>query len=342
MIYRAKAPLRISFCGGGTDVSPYPEERGGVVLSATINRYALASLKPLEEPGFRLNSLDYGRQERLPPEDSLEPAGELALLKGVLGHFRDHYGDRLPPGLELLCTTDAPPGSGLGASSTMTTTLVGVMGELIRLPLAPYDIAELVYHIERERVRIAGGRQDQYAAVFGGFNFMEFHADHTVVHPLKMRRDTLNELECRLLMVYTGRTRLSARIVERQTRSFREGKPEVVEALDAMKELTVAMKNALLRDELDRFGALLHEAWEHKKRLDRGITSPEIDALYAEARRLGARGGKILGAGGGGYLLLYCPFEKRQEVARAMEALGGRPTRFAFEGRGLQTWTVRP
>ncbi|MBD3336691.1 MAG: GHMP kinase [Candidatus Eisenbacteria bacterium] len=342
MIYRAKAPLRISFCGGGTDVSPYPEERGGVVLSATINRYAFASLHPLRKPILRLRSLDFDETVEADLTGSLELDGRCDLLKGVVGYFRDERdGEGLPSGLEILSHTDAPPGSGLGASSTMVTTLVGVCQEWLRIPLAPYDIAELTYHIERERVRISGGRQDQYAAVFGGFNFIEFHRDHTIVNPLRIRRDTQNELESRLLLVYSGQTRLSARIVERQTRSYQQRKSAVVEALDAMKELAIRMKNELLRDDLDAFGRLLHEAWLHKKQLDSGISNTHIDALYEEARRLGALGGKILGAGGGGYLLLYCPYEEKHRIAEALRDKGGQPAGFALEGRGLQTWAVR-
>lgn len=354
MIFRAKAPLRISFCGGGTDVSPYTEERGGVVLSATINRYALASLKPVEGPVLRLRSLDFDLTLELPADDPLSFDGKLDLLKGVVGYFRDEAPERvpspgstggpssgLPSGLDLFCTTDAPPGSGLGSSSTMVTTLVGVCREWLGLPLAPYEIAELTYHIERERVNLAGGRQDQYAAVFGGFNYIEFHGDYTIVNPLKIRRDSLNELESRLLLVYTGKTRPSANIVDRQRRSYSERRKPVVEALDALKEMTGQMKNALLRDDLDSFGRLLHESWLHKKRLDSGISNVQIDALYDEAREMGALGGKILGAGGGGFLLLMCPFEEKYRIAEALKEAGGQPAGFAFEGRGLQTWAVR-
>ncbi|MBU1702030.1 MAG: GHMP kinase [Candidatus Eisenbacteria bacterium] len=349
MIYRAKAPLRISFCGGGTDVSPYPEERGGIVLSTTINLYAFASLRALEEPIFRLRSLDYELSLDIKPGEPLLMNGQLDLLKGALGFFREECrrlglrsGDvgGLPAGIEILSHTDAPPGSGLGSSSTMVTTLVGVFQDWLGKPLAPYDIAELTYHIERERVKISGGRQDQYAAVFGGFNLIEFHNGYTIVNPLRIRRATMNELEGRLLLVYTGKTRLSAHIVDRQTHSYREKKQDVVEALDEMKALAVAMKNALLQDDLDEFGRCLHEAWLHKKHLDEGITNPQIDALYQKARDMGCLGGKILGAGGGGYLLLYCPYDLKHRIGDALKEIGGMPTGFAFEDQGLQTWTV--
>jgi len=337
MIVRAKAPLRISFCGGGTDVSPYTEERGGVVLSATIDKYAYASLRPLEEPEIRITSLDYQISRTYPLGQRLEPDGELDLVKGVINRLQR---DPFPSGLQIFLHCDAPPGSGLGSSSTMVTTLVGVLTEWLRAPLTPYEIAELTYAIERVDLGIAGGRQDQYAATFGGFNFMEFHKDHTVVNPLRLRRATMNELEYVLLLCFTGGTRLSAHIVERQTRGYVERRPDVVASLDTMKRLTLEMKTLLLTERVAEFGAKLHEAWEWKKKLEKGISNSRIDALYERARREGAVGGKILGAGGGGFLLLMVPFERRHLIREALTAEGGSFLPFAFEGRGLQTWTV--
>lgn len=340
MIVRAKAPLRISFCGGGTDVSPYPEEHGGVVLSATIDKYAYASLRPRGDRVVQVTSLDYDLTRSYEAGMHLTPDGELDLVKGVLNHFQERAGLALPAGCDVFLHSDAPPGSGLGSSSTMVTTLVGVFSEWLRHPLTPYEIAELTYRIERIDLTIAGGRQDQYAATFGGFNFMEFHADHTVVNPLRLRRATQNELEYALLLCYTGATRLSAHIVENQTRSYLAGRSEVLTSLDEMKRMTLEMKGLLLRDRVLEFGGKLHEAWGSKKKLDPGITTPTIDALYAAARREGALGGKILGAGGGGFLLVLCPFERKHHVARGLEELGGKITSFAFEDRGLQTWAA--
>ncbi|MCA9728127.1 MAG: GHMP kinase [Candidatus Eisenbacteria bacterium] len=341
-IFRAKAPLRISFCGGGTDVSPYPEEKGGVVLSATIDKYAYASLRPTETGMLRVTSLDFDLTREYPLGRPIELGDELDLIKGVVNHFQFREGaDPFPSGCDIFLHSDAPPGSGLGSSSTMVTTLVGVIAEWLRHPLTPYEIAERTYRIERQELRLAGGRQDQYAATFGGFNFMEFLADHTVVNPLRLRRDTLCELEYSLLLCYTGRTRLSAHIVENQTRSYREGKDAVVSALDEMKRIAIHMKGLLLRDRISEFGEMLHQAWQHKRNLDAAISTPQIDELYQAARAEGAIGGKILGAGGGGYLLVQAPFEAKHKVARALEALGGEVVPFAFEGRGLQTWIAR-
>ncbi|MCK4304424.1 MAG: GHMP kinase [Candidatus Eisenbacteria sp.] len=339
MVYRAKAPLRVSFCGGGTDVSPYPEERGGCVLSTTIDHYAWASVSPIAEDRIAISSLDYGLH-RSYPNERLPYDGELDLAKGALNHFRALLGN-LPSGVEVFTHSDAPPGSGLGSSSTMVATLVGGISEWLGTNLTHYEIAETTFKIERLDVKLSGGRQDQYAAAFGGFNFIEFFADHTIVNPLRISQDTINELEYHLLLIFTGGTRTSARIVDTQTERYRHGEAEAVEGLDELKQLTMELKNLLLRNRLDDFGRLLHDAWEAKKHLAAAITNEVIDSLYGQAREMGALGGKILGAGGGGHLLIYCPVEKKHAIASQMERLGGRVVRFAFESRGLQTWRVR-
>lgn len=342
MILRAKAPLRISFCGGGTDCSPYAEERGGVVLSTTIDKYVYATLRERVDCTVSLTSLDYDLTRVHPLDAPMPIDGELDLLKGVVNHFREAAVAARKPGFDLLVHSDAPPGSGLGASSTLVAALVGLMRDWLRQALTSYEIAELTHKIERVDLRIAGGRQDQYAAVFGGFNFIEFHEDHTIVNPLRIRREVVNELEYSTLLCYTGSTRISAHIVENQMRSYAQGKDAVVRSLDRMKELTIEMKAVLLRDRVRRFGELLHEAWIAKKDLDPAITTAQIDCLYQVARDAGAIGGKILGAGGGGFLLVFCPFERKLAIARALEAEGGRLVPFALEERGLQTWAVPP
>jgi D-glycero-alpha-D-manno-heptose-7-phosphate kinase len=338
MTIRAKAPLRISFCGGGTDVSPYPEERGGCVLSVTIDKYAWASLTPRADPTIEIESLDYDLR-RSYPVGRLAYDGELDLAKGALNHFAGT--GRLPGGVSVFTHSDAPPGSGLGSSSTMVVTLVGGIAQWLGVPLTSYEIAETTFQIERREVKLSGGRQDQYAATFGGFNFIEFGAGQTIVTPLRVPRDLVNELEYHLLLVYTGGTRTSARIVDTQMERYRRGETQAVDGLDRLKALAVELKNRLLRGELDAFGAMLHEAWETKKTLAESITNPTIDELYAAARAAGAVGGKILGAGGGGHLLIYCPIEAKRAIAAEMECRGGRVVPFAFEWRGLQTWRVR-
>ena len=332
-LIRSKAPLRISFAGGGTDVPPYPQERGGAVLSVTINKYAYASLLPADDDAITVHSLDYDIVAKYHGEADLAYNGELDLVKAAIRRLAVQK-----TGLHLFLHSDAPPGSGLGSSSTLVVALVGLFRPWLRQPLTDYQIAELAYQIERLDLGIKGGMQDQYAAAFGGVNFIEFTDKAVIVNPLRVSPDRLNELEYNLLLCYTGRTRVSANIVARQTESFIAKRKEVVRALDAQKEMAIQMKNALLKGQLDDFGHLLHEAWQTKKHLDPAITTPEIDAMYETGRKEGALGGKILGAGGGGYLLLYCPFDRKHVVAAALERLGGQVVNFGFELRGLQTW----
>ena len=328
---RSRAPLRVSFCGGGTDVAPYPERRGGCVLSATIDKYAYVTLVPRTDQLVRASSLDV--PQRIETDvGNLEYDGALDLVKAALRHF---HADQ---GCELFLHSDAPPGSGLGASSTMVVALVGAIASWLHIPLTPYEIAEAAYAIERGELRIVGGRQDQYAAAFGGVNFMEFSADHTVVNPLRVPRADVNELWYHLALVFTGVTRESRTIIEHQTRGFVEGQAGVSQSLDRLRDLTLELKRALLCAEFHRFGELLHDAWLWKKGLDPGITTPIIEELYGIAREHGVIGGKLLGAGGGGFLLLYCPFRKRQQILQAVATAGGKPLDTQFEPDGLQVW----
>ncbi len=323
--------MRISFCGGGTDVSPYPEEKGGVVLSTTIDKYAYASLRPVDDGTIKVTSLDYDIVAKYNADELLYD-GELDLVKAAINKFGANQG------MELFLHSDAPPGSGLGSSSTMVVCLIGALKHWLKKPLTDYEIAELAYEVERKDLGIKGGMQDQYAATFGGFNFIEFLGKTVVVNPLRIKPDVLNELNYRLLLCYTGRTRLSARILEHQTESYVKKEERVVKALDALKELTIEMKNALLQGRLNDFGVLLHEAWLNKKNLDANISSSHIDELYEAAREAGATGGKILGAGGGGYLLVFCPFDKKHLIAQRLEELGGQVVEFSFDLDGLQIW----
>lgn len=341
MIIRSKAPLRISFAGGGTEVSPYKDEYGGVVLSATIDKYAYGSLRRRDDRNVAVTSLDYDIVAKYNLDVEMNYNGELDLVKAVIKNLNKGY----KQGFDFFIHSDAPPGSGLGSSSTMVVALIGLLKHLQSLPLTNYEIASLAYHIEREDLGIKGGMQDQYAATFGGFNFIEFGPgpglSNVVVNPLRIDAGVINELEYRLLLCYTGRTRLSANIITDQVEAYTKKEEDVLKAMEELKRITVELKNALLQERLDDFGRLLHEAWINKKKMARHITNEAIDALYKTARTHGALGGKILGAGGGGYLLLYCEFDKKHVIARELEKLGGQFVEFTFDHHGLQTWEVR-
>jgi len=335
-VIRTKAPLRISFAGGGTDVPPYPEREGGCVLNATIDHYAWGSLRPRSDSRIRIESVDLGISVDCPVDSQLELDGQLDLVKATILRLQAQNSH----GFDVFLHSDAPPGSGLGSSSALIVGLVGLVKELKSLPLTEYEVADLAYMIERQDLQIRGGHQDQYASSFGGFNFIEFYADRVIVNPLRIHQDTMNELEHNLLLCFTGTTRRSDRIIEDQTKRFEDQDENTTRALREQKQLAVDMKAALLRQRLDDFGDLLHSAWESKKNLSPRISNDSIDEMYEVARNHGALGGKITGAGGGGYMLLYCQFERKHKVAEALKRLGAIATEFAFERRGLQTWRI--
>jgi len=337
MLVRSKAPLRISFSGGGTDVPPYPQTKGGVVLSSTINKYAYASLIPLKDKNeIKVVSLDYERTLEYKNEEDLEYNGDLDLVKSVIKNMKI-----VNKGIEIYLHSDAPPGSGLGSSSTMVVSLIGLFRHWLNMPLTNYDIADLAYKIERVDLGIKGGLQDQYAATFGGFNFIEFLENMVIVNPLKIPDDIVEELNYSLLLCYTGKRRLSANIIKEQVDGVVKKKEGVIRAMDELKSITIKMKNALLQGRLNDFGGLLHYAWENKKKMASKITAPFIDEMYEAACKKGALGGKILGAGGGGYLLVYAPFNRRHIIAEELERLGGQMVTFDFEFKGLRTWEIR-
>jgi len=337
MLVRSKAPLRISFSGGGTDVPPYPQTKGGVVLSSTINKYAYASLIPLKDKNVtRVVSLDYERTLECKNEEDLEYNGDLDLVKSVIKNMKI-----VNKGIEVYLHSDAPPGSGLGSSSTIVVSLIGLFRHWLNMPLTNYDIADLAYKIERVDLGIKGGLQDQYAATFGGFNFIEFLENMVIVNPLKIPDDVVEELNYSLLLCYTGKRRLSANIIQDQVDGVVKKKESVIRAMEELKSITIKMKNALLQGRLNDFGSLLHYAWENKKKMANKITAPFIDEMYAAACKKGALGGKILGAGGGGYLLIYAPFNRSRVIGEELERLGGKMVNFDFEFRGLRTWEIR-
>jgi D-glycero-alpha-D-manno-heptose-7-phosphate kinase len=333
MLIRARAPLRISFAGGGTDVPPFCDQEGGCVLSATITRYAYGSLGDRSDGQIHIESLDFGVKTMFSADAPLALDGNLDLVKAAITRMHDRS-----RGFDLFLHSDAPPGTGLGASSAMVVCLVGLLADWRSDRMTDYEIADVAHTVERKELGILGGYQDFYAAAFGGFNFIEFLPGRVVVNPLRMPESTVNELQYNLLLVYTGQVRLSANIIEDQVARYEAGERDSREALRELKALTVEMKAALLHRKLDEFGRLLHEEWEHKKRMSPRISHPSLDELYDVARKEGALGGKITGAGGGGYMLLYCPFDRKHRIAERLTEMGCSIASFGFDLDGLQTW----
>jgi D-glycero-alpha-D-manno-heptose-7-phosphate kinase len=335
-IFRARAPLRLSFGGGGTDVPPFVDECGGAVINATINRYAYATLVPNGTSRIRLRSLDLDDEVtyELDSPDGTSAFG-MELARGVIRRLDIHERGH---GFDLFTHTDCPPGSGLGASSTMVVALLGAFDRWCRLGLDRYELAKLAHDIERTDVGIKGGRQDHYAAAFGGFNYIEFDAADTLVNPLRVPPEWVSELEYSMVLAYTGRSRLSADIIEDQMRNFERREVDAVEAMQQTRLLAEEMKRLLLKGEFHAFGEALHEAWLVKKRMSTRISSPQIDALYDAARAAGALGGKITGAGGGGFMFFVTDFDRRHQVEEALLEAGAQLNHFGFTNAGIQTW----
>lgn len=340
-LYRSRAPLRIGLAGGGTDVSPYTDLYGGAVLNASISLYAHATLERLDEPVVILSAADRREEVRLPATEALPLEEPLLLLRGVYNRIiRDYVGHPLP--LRLTTAVDVPPGSGLGTSSTLVVAIIGTFVEALNLPLGEYEIARLAYEIERIDLGQRGGRQDQYAATFGGVNFMEFYAEERViVNPLRIKPEYLYELEHNLLLYYTATSRFSSAIIEAQQEKVRQGAQESIEATHRLKEEAFRMKEALLKGRMEEIGEILDMGFQYKRKLAEGITTPFIEEIYETARQAGAKGGKISGAGGGGFMIFYCPGTSRYAVEDALAKYEGRVFPYHFVSEGLTTWTVK-
>ncbi len=340
MIYRSKAPLRIGLAGGGTDVSPYSDEFGGAILNASISLYAHASIEPLNENGIVLQALDRKEEQRFDWSNELPINGQLDLLKGVYNRIQKDYGLPLT-NFRLSTFVDAPAGSGLGTSSTLVVAIIGAFVEMLKLPLGDYDIAHYAYEIERKDLQLAGGRQDQYAATFGGVNFMEFYEnDKVIVNPLRIRQEYLNELENNLVLYYTSTSRESATIIKEQQKNVLDKDVKSVEAMHQLKEQSKMMKEALLKGRVNEIGEILDFGFQQKRKMAHNISNTLIEDIYTAAKKAGATGGKISGAGGGGFMTFYCPNNTRYQVIEVLNTFGGNIQSYQFSQHGLTTWTI--
>ncbi|MDR0539711.1 MAG: dehydrogenase [Spirochaetaceae bacterium] len=349
MIVRSKAPLRLGLAGGGTDIAAYYREYGGYVLNATIDMYAYCTIEPASSEGVvEFYAADMNEREQYTAGKPLPLNSKLKLHCGVYNRIIRDFAAIIqkahaPQPLSFTMTTysDAPPGSGLGSSSTMVVSILKAYIEYLNLPLGEYDIAALAYSIEREDLALAGGKQDQYAATFGGFNFMEFYADEKViVNPLRLKRWIRNELEASLVLYYTGVSRESANIIDAQIKSTSSHDPRRLESMHHIKDFSLRMKEALLKGCFSDFSACLNEAWQAKKNAADAITSPFIDGLYDFAMEHGASSAKISGAGGGGFMMIYCNPVHRMRLVNALKEKGGTLFNASFTEIGTQAWTI--
>jgi len=340
MIYRSKAPLRIGLAGGGTDVSPYSDLYGGAILNATLSLYANATIEPIAENKIILEAIDRNEIQQFDWAKELPVTGTLDLLKGVYNRIQKDYGIK-EQGFRLSTYVDAPAGSGLGTSSTLVVAIIGAFAEMLRLPLGEYDMAHYAYEIERRDLNLAGGRQDQYAATFGGVNFMEFYADDKViVNPLRVKQQHLFELENNLVLYYTSTSRESAEIIRKQSKNVTDNKEKSIEAMHHLKEQARMMKEALLKGRLNEIGEILDYGFQQKRQMAEGISNPLMEEIYETAKKAGATGGKISGAGGGGFMIFYCPINTKYKVIKSLENFGGQVRNYQFTEHGLKTWTI--
>lgn len=340
MIIRSKAPLRLGLAGGGSDVSPYSDIYGGVILNATINLYAYCTIEERDDESVTIESFDGDCFKVYPLSRKLEIDGKASLLKGSYNRVMKDF--NLPlRACKITTYNDAPAGSGLGTSSTMVVAILKAFVEWYSLPLGDYEIARLAYEIERKDLLLSGGKQDQYAAAFGGFNYMEFLKDDMViVNPLKVKRWILDELEASIVLYFTGRSRSSAAIIDEQKKNTSSGNIKSIEAMHRIKQGAIDMKLAVLKGDMKEFARILGQGWEDKKKMAGAITNPVIEEAFTVATNAGALAGKVSGAGGGGFIMFFVEPTKKKSVTEALKQLNGYTMNFNFTDGGAHGWKI--
>ncbi|HTW81467.1 MAG TPA: hypothetical protein VME23_18120 [Terracidiphilus sp.] len=344
MKIRSRAPLRLGLAGGGTDVSPYCDEFGGAILNATIGHYAYATIEPFERGGVEFASSDQQQTMRYAEADRFSPDGSLDLLKHVHNYVVERFADGKPLSLRVTTSVDVPSGSGLGGSSTLVVAVLKAYAEWLSYPIDDYELANAAYIVEREHAGLKGGRQDQYAAAFGGFNFMEFDRDGRVlVNPLRIAPSVVSELEASLLLFYTGASRASAAIIEEQARNVETGNSQAVEAMHQIKQEALRMKESLLRGDFGLLHDVLRASWDAKRRMASGIVNGRIETLYNRALEAGAYCARISGAGGGGFMMFLTDPMRKLHVAESLRSSENMGVVYGchFTHTGAQAWRVR-
>ena len=338
MLIRSRAPLRLGLAGGGTDVSPFSDEYGGCTINATINMHVYCSIEPRDNGEIEFHDTNSGKSFKSTAKPLLELDGTgFDLQKGVYNRIvKDFTQNALS--FKMATYSDAGPGSGLGGSSTFVVAMLQAYAEWLDLPLGKYDIAHLAYEIERIDVGLLGGKQDQYAATFGGFNFIEFYKNRVIVNPLRIKPWIITELETLILLYRTDSARESAKIIREQIDNTKAKNTASLEAMQQLKRDAVSIKEAILLGDVDSLVQTINRGWEVKKRMAASISNSRINTIMQTARDAGAMAGRVSGAGGGGYMLFLVMLEKRSDLTRAPEPFGGAACRAMFTERGAEAW----
>ena len=338
MKIRSKAPLRLGLAGGGTDLNTYCDKYTGFVLNATISLYVHCTIEERTDNKIVFESTDHTQILEYESSDSLKLDGNMDLYKGIYNKIVKDF-TKKPLSFNLSTYSDVPSGSGLGGSSTLVVAILKAFVEWLNLPLGEYDIARLAYDIEREDIGIVGGAQDQYAATFGGFNFMEFYANkRVIVNPLRVKNWIIDELEASVVLYFTNITRQASQI-EQEKKNLLDDKKSL-EAMHEVKEDAVIMKEALLKGDFKNFSKILGKSWEAKKRVSNSISNNEIDRIYDLAISNGAYSGKVSGAGGGGFMFFMVEPTKKLQLIKALNQQQGEVMNFEFVKDGTRGWKI--
>lgn len=338
---KARAPLRLGLAGGGTDLSPYCDLHTGYILNATIDRYAYTVIK-VHNGNLKFIAADINTEEELEIRFPLNIDQGLRLHRAVYNYFIGNFNNGVPLALEVSTFCDAPAGSGLGASSTLVVSMVKAYTDLLNLPLDDYQIALTAFKIEREECALAGGRQDQYAASFGGFNFMEFYDDNkAIINPLRIKPWIINELEASLILFYTGVSRESANIIDIQVKGITSGSSLTIDALHNIKNEALEMKEALLKGDFNAIKESMVRGWENKKNSASIISNSMIEEVIDAALKAGAVAAKVSGAGGGGFIIFMVPTERRMDLIGKISVFDGQISNCHFTSQGCESWRIK-
>lgn len=336
---KSRAPLRIGLAGGGTDIKSYSDKFGGTVLNVTIQKYIYCTIEKNIDNKIKFISTDKGLIDECDLSSILDLQGELILHKAVYNHVINNYNNGNPIPITITTFSEIPSGSGLGSSSTLVVAMLSAFMKLLNLEITPQEIAQTAYYVERDYCNLDGGMQDQYSASFGGFNHIIFNKNGVVdVNRLNLSKETILELESRILLFYTGISRDSKDIISCQKNSIDKENDEIIKSMHELKNQVEVMKQALITNDLNKFSSSLNESWEHKKNTADKISNEYIEKILEQARNHGATSGKVSGAGGGGFILFLTPVDKRLDIIKSLDSFKGRFYDCQVCSNGVEAW----